>query len=234
MNYFNCAIYYIKKYECTPEIKDSKGLVILDLSEFELNEYIYITYLAVNGGYDCNIHYNFSDFYPKKVSEIKLENILGWYSYYEETIVNTKKYRNYYKLTKTNKYKYLILDYKIYNDVDYIEVDNTRFSFGVKVGIIIGCSIGGIWFIAFLIGIYCIFINRHKIRCCRKSNPNDYQNYPTQTEINQNCPVNNINDDVYNINQDYEEPNESNESNENYNNNNYVPPPSHIYDQVTF
>ncbi len=199
IKYFFCNIYYLKKHECTEEIKDDKGLIILELSEFEINDDIYITYIVKNGKYINDfINYTFSDIYPKNLEEIKLENIKNQTMHGSISYFGGEKNYYYYEFKKVNETKYLIMDYITEKEkFDYIQVENSLFSGKVILGLLIGGIISGVIILVVLI----IFIKK-KVKKC-------YPNYSDSNEINNNFPINS-DEDVYNINKNYEEPVKSN------------------------
>lgn len=154
-----CSVYYIKKYERSPKIKDYSGLVVLDLIEFKEGDSIYITYNTYEGKYHDYIYYNFSNSYPDFGDPQSLKNYIYCYSnsYTEHKhnvsdgyggyyIYYTYDYYYYFEFTMpNNNTRYLIMGYDLSRSkAYYLYVDNTRFNRWVTTLIIVGSVAGAI------------------------------------------------------------------------------------------
>ena len=171
-----CSMEFLHKYDCSRKITRGKGLVTLDLSEFETGDSIYITYNTYEGEYDDFIYYQFSNKYPKSEYDFQYNDLKecytdsttshehnvsdgygGYYIYY------TYDYYYYYEFIKPENASYLIMEYDLSRSyAHYLYVDNTRLSYYAKATII-ACTVVG----AFVIGVIIVLIVkfRDKIHC---------------------------------------------------------------------
>ena len=157
---FTCDTHFIDKYGSTSNIYryyDSYGRIVLDVSDFNQGDSIYITYSSFDGKYTDTIQYAFGNSYYISLNRPKTayseamttneHNISdGGDNYHLEY---TYDYDYYYEFTKPdNETQYLVMGYDLNGYyMDYIVVDNTRFSRGVTT-IIIVCTIIGVLLIA--------------------------------------------------------------------------------------
>ena len=210
INNFYCLIHFIKKHEKTKKIyrsSDSYGFVILDLSQFDEGESIYITYNSYEGKIDNYIYYTFSNNYPRSYNGSLISEYL--YAYSDSTTSHKHNKSNgyggyyiyytydyyYYEFLKPSNASYLIMGYDLtYSHAIHLYVDNTFFSRGKAILIWVG-SIGGVILIA--VCAFLIWKYHHKINCesltscgccdcCNKTHSyditstNDYQNKSEQ------------------------------------------------------
>ena len=173
------SIHKLKKYGDTPKIYNLKnsysGFVVLDASDFDEGDSIYITYHTYEGKYGYETRYVFSNEFPTSEDKSILTNVLSCYSDgvsstehnestgYSYRIYYTYDYYYFFEFIKPNNTKYLIMEYDLYHsDADYLEVSNTRFRRYILTLIIVGSIVG---FLLVCGAIFFIYIKRDKFNC---------------------------------------------------------------------
>ena len=162
----NSRIIRLKNHICADKIYSGRGLVALELQEFETDDPIYITYTAYDGNIHNYVKYTFTDEFPydeyiylpnnkdpyiKWITSHK-HNISdgngGWRVYY------TYDHHYYYKFKKPENMTYLVMHYNLAGYVNkYIDIDNTNLGSYLTITII--CSVfGSIIFIGGVIFFY--------------------------------------------------------------------------------
>ena len=176
ITHLSCGFYHLEKYDKTPKIRDSYGVVVLDLIEFDDGDPIYITYNTYEGEYWYDINYEFSNSYPSSgdPNYLQYNKHCDSYSSTRHEHNKTDIYGNYYieytwdyyyyfEFTKPNDTRYLIMGYDLSETYAYyLIVDNTRFSRATTIIIIVCSVIGGILLIG---GIALIWVYHEKINC---------------------------------------------------------------------
>ena len=170
----NSSIIRLKYHKCTDKIYSGKGLVALELQEFDTDDSIYITYSAYDGNIHNYVKYIYTDEFPVD-NDMYLPNNKdpytsgttshkhnvsdghgGWRVYY------TYDHHYYYEFKKPENMTYLVMHYNLAGYTNkYIDIDNTYL--GRYLTIIIICSvIGGIILIG--VGIFFFVKYRDRIR----------------------------------------------------------------------
>ena len=164
-----CEIVLLEKYGITKCLHDD-GLVVLNISEFDGGDSIYITYTSYFEMYHNYTYYEFSDIYPKYSDNFFLREKI--YSYSEdENLANVPyedfNYYYYYEFKKPNmNVKYLIMEYNYNLNEGCLEIENTRYR-RYFLTIVIFSTIGAL--IALI--IIAILIYKFHNKCsCNKSN----------------------------------------------------------------
>lgn len=164
-----CEIVPLEKYGITKSLRDD-GLVVLNISEFDEGDSIYITYISYFDYYHNYTYYEFSDIYPENYGIFFPKEKI--YSYSEdENPANVPyeefNYYYYYEFKKPNgNVKYLIMEYnyKLYDGC--LEIENTRYH-RYFLTIVIFSTIG----VAIVLIIIAILIYIFHNKCsCNKSN----------------------------------------------------------------
>ena len=156
-----------------------------------------------NGTEDNNtmIYFEFSDEEPTDINQNFAHSMNPSMTSTSETQTLTE-YREtlsyYYDIEKEENKKYLVMKYTGFRG-EYLEVENTRFNWGVVIVVIVVCGIVLIFLI--ILGAFCFIRCRQKKRNKRNIdyNQNQYYNQPSGTPYgNTNTNTNtNTNNDFY-------------------------------------
>ena len=156
-------IYYLEKYG---EVKSTsrRGIVYLNIEDFQLKDTIYILFNVVNGAMATRIEYGYDDLAPEDLN-IYLEHTMvptmNAESQTDTFTEHTYTLKYYYDIEKEENKKFLIIRYCDF-DGEYLEIENTKVNWARTVLIIVFGSIG---IIILIIVIICYII-----RCKRRWN----------------------------------------------------------------
>ena len=155
-------IYYLEKYG---EVKSTsrRGIVYLNIEDFQLKDTIYILFNVVNGAMTTRIEYGYDDLAPEDLNiylEHKMVPTMNAESQTDTFTEHTYTLKYYYDIEKEENKKFLIIRYSDFYG-SYLEIEHTRVNWGrVAVIIIIG-SIG--LAILIIIIIFLITICKKKV-----------------------------------------------------------------------
>ena len=192
----------ISKYDSAKSYKGS-DVFYFKTSDFDDGSTIYFQWNAENGFIHDDTVYEFSDVSP----------VSGFHSFNNPVTITTyfkantqtstsdrvinfcEKY--YYEIKNDRKYPYLYIQYSGFTG-DYVEAENTRFSFGIFILIIVGIVVGAIILIAVAVIIARgIKLNRESEQMLKNA---DYNNNTPQYQTPTQNPNPDFTPDSYNSN----------------------------------
>ena len=189
INFLHCYfyVYHLDKYGCSGFSFETnpEGIIVLNLSKFDIGDTIYITYTSYNDKHIRTLKYSFANDYSNDPYYNNLNESTDPYSEDngEDTYNNRWRrytvsyYEYYYKIIIPNnriKTNYLLLRFDLTKtQISKFKYENTRFARHiVKIIITVSCSIGVILIVLLILAFK--FRKRIKSFCKRKDNLNSY------------------------------------------------------------
>ncbi len=166
------------------QMSSEKGIFYLTTSDFDEGSPIYFQFNVDNGGVHSEIIYEFSDTYPTSFSFKNPSTTKNYGSGQSQTVVNgrqsyTLKY--YYEVKNDRSKNYLYVQYSQLSG-NYVEIENTKYSIGFFILMIILSIFGGLILICIIVIIV--------ICVCIKKSRRNVVNYTNYTYNNNNVPQN--------------------------------------------